>query len=128
MAAGRLGALVLSTVVTIAALSLTPASEARPEPDPAPPSDAPAALPAAVALEDDCDPIVAGDPEASPKRLIGQVTSLDHGAGRMTLATRAGAVALDASAKTMNHLSVGDVLVLELASEPDAVVSRTDCP
>lgn len=124
---GRLRALALSAVVAAAALSFATPGEARPDPDRA--LDSPAALPGAVAREDDCDnAMVAADIEQSPKRLIGQVTSLDHRGGQLILATRSGSVALPASPETIHALQVGDVIVLELTPEPDAMSSRGDCP
>jgi hypothetical protein len=122
---GRIRALALPAVVIAATLSLTAPAESRPDPDRS--LDSPAALPAAVAGEDECDPMLAADTESAPKRLIGQVAAVDHGGGRVVLATRTGPVALQASQDTMNELSVGDVLVVELTPEPDALVGR-DCP
>ena len=91
-------------------------------------TDAPAAVPAAVA-RDDCEAAMFGaDGEHTPSRLIGEVISLDPNGGQVTLATRAGAVPLRASAETLGALAVGDVIVLELTGEPDTVVSQNDCP
>jgi hypothetical protein len=122
---GRIRALALSAIVTAGSLGLTTPAETTPNPDPSL-ADA-AALPAAVGLEDGCDPTLDGDVESTPKRLIGQVTTLDHRAGRLILATRSGPVSLDASVDTMNELAVGDVLIIELTSEPDELLSRGDC-
>lgn len=122
---GRPCALALSAVVIAATLSFATPGEARPDPDRA--MESPAALPAAVARDCD-DPSLSTDVEATPRRLIGQVTSLDRGAGRVILATRSGSVALNASPETLNALDEGDVIVLELTPEPDALVSGGDCP
>jgi hypothetical protein len=124
----HLRALAHSAVAMAAVLSLAGPGESRTNPDGA--SDSPAALPAAVSAEDACDDgMLAADDEASPKRLIGQVTALDHGAGRLVLATRTGPVELNAGAQTLGELAVGDVLVVEVTAEPDALASRgASCP
>lgn len=126
MGDGRIRAVALSAIVVAGVLTFAAPGEGKPDPERS--LDAPAALPAAVAQDDCDDPMLSADVEASPKRLIGQVTSLDHSGGRLILATRSGAVALQASAETMNELNVGDVIVLELTPEPDAVFAAGNCP
>ncbi|MBI1735825.1 MAG: hypothetical protein HYR51_11685 [Candidatus Rokubacteria bacterium] len=127
MGNGRIRALALSAIVIAAPLSFATPGEGKPDPER---MESPAALPAAVASERDCDnPLMpAADVEGTPKRLIGQVTSLDHNGGLLILATRSGAVSLHASAETLSELGVGDVIVLELTPEPDALATRGDCP
>ena len=124
MGQGRFRVVALSALAIAVALASATPGEGKPDPEQ---SESGAALPATVARGDCDSAMTAADVEQAPKRVIGQVTSLDD--GRVMLATRSGPVALRASADTLAALAVGDVIVLELTPEPDAIVSfGDDCP
>ena len=91
--------------------------------------DGAAAMPAEVARERGCDPamVPVADIESNTHRLVGQVVSLDEHGGQMVLETKAGRVALAATADTISQLGVGDVVVVEMIPESDAVPARGDC-
>ena len=91
--------------------------------------DGAAAMPADVAREGGCDPalVPVADVESNTHRLVGQVVSLDERGGQMVLETKAGRVALAATADTISQLGVGDVVVVEMIPESDTVPARTEC-
>lgn len=109
-----------------AALGLASPSAAVPDRER---SEAAAALPGAVAREDGCEGamVPAADVEANTQRVIGEITGVDQQAGKLLLKTRSGPVALSASPETLAELEVGDVVVVEVVPEPDALAQRADC-
>ena len=117
---------VSALVGTIAGLT-TPGGANIPDPDRR--FDGGAAMPGALARENGCEsPLVpVAETEANTRRVVGQVVALDEQGGQMVLETKTGRVSLAAAADTISQLEVGDVVVVEMIPDADAVQARADC-